>query len=211
MEKRDIHHRKRDFQTTTRNLKNNDIIVPRNRQLILDFIRDCRLGKTVKKKQKKVIGVARCTKYIHILVKISLWIGKPFDEVNDKDMEDFIAGLENDKYRYERKTRKGETISVTKYSHATKLDYKKTIKKFYKWLFGKNEYYPELVNWIETYERIKEIPALKREEVEKLVVVINIRNKAIIMSTTTACQDSGTESPHSDAEGECRQLLQYLR
>ena len=41
------------------------------RELILRFVRDCRLVKTLRYKQKKRIGVARCQKYIDILREVS--------------------------------------------------------------------------------------------------------------------------------------------
>ncbi len=181
IEKRDIHHRKRGFETALNSLKHRYTGIERNKELILVFIRDCRLGKTIKGKQKKVIGVARCTKYIHILKKISSWFNKPFDEVAQADMEKLIEDLENDKYKAELKGRDGKTIRVKKYAHSTKLDYKRTIKKFYKWLLGNNDHYPELVEWIETYDIVREIRALRRKEVEKLADALGIRNKAIVM------------------------------
>ena len=51
----------------------------------------------------------------------------------------------------------------------TKVDFKKALKKLYKWLLGENRRYPELVEWIGTFSEMKEIPALSREEVQRLV------------------------------------------
>ena len=128
-----------------------------------------------------MLGLARCTKYIQISTKISSWLNKSFDEVTQQDMECLIEALENDRYKYELKGRNGKTIRVKKYASSTKLDYKKTIKKFYKWLLGNNDHYPELVEWIETYDTVKEISAPRREEIEKLVDASGVRDKAIIM------------------------------
>jgi len=156
-------------------------MIRQNKELILRFIRDCRLGKTLKKRQKKRIGVARCLKYIQILKKISVRLDKPFNKVKQEDIEKFIEALEDDKYKYEVRTESGKLLKTGYYAYSTKLDYKKTIKKFYKWLLGNNDYYPELVEWIETYDISKEIPALRREEIEKLVAASKVRDKAIIM------------------------------
>ena len=177
-EKLDVHNRKREFETYHRNLVNDKTMIPRNKEHLLKFIRDCRLGKTLRNRQRKVIGDARCTKYIHILKRISEWLNKPFEEVTQEDMESFIEGLENDKYLGKVGYRGTRLIKL---SHSTKVDYKKILKKFYKWLLGKNDQYPEIVDWIETYDPEKEIPALRREEVEKMVAASNIRDKAIIM------------------------------
>ena len=45
---------------------------------------------------------------------------------------------------------------------------KKAIKKFWKWKDGNNKAYPDLVEWIDTYVSVKEVPAISREEVEKM-------------------------------------------
>jgi len=180
-EKRDIHNRKEAFRTAQKNLENETKIIERNKELILTFIRDCRLGKTLKNRQKKTIGEARCLKYLHILKKLSSWLNKPFDEVTQADMEVLIESLENDKYKYELKGRNCKVIKSKTLSHSTKVDYKKTLRKFYKWLLGNNSHFPEIVDWIDTYDVIKEIPALRREEVEKLADASKIRDKVIIM------------------------------
>jgi len=181
LQKRDIHNREEQFVKAKIQLEENQIIIQENRDFILQFIRDCRLGKTLKNRQKKSIGVARCLKYIQILKRISNWLNKPFDRVTQSDMENLIESLENDKYKYNYKTKDGKVLKTCNYAHSTKLDYKKTIRKFYKWLLGNNTYYPELVDWIDTFEIVKEVPALTREEVEKLTNSANTRDKAIIM------------------------------
>ena len=181
-QKLDIHHRERQFNTARTKLESDQKIINENKELILQFIRDCRLGKTIKNRQKKSIGVARCLKYIQKKKKISCRINKPFKEVTQEDMEKFIERLENDTFTYEiRSNGKENNSKPRKYANSTKLDYKNTIRKFYKWLLGDNKIYPELVDWIDTYEVQKEIPALTREEVEKLSDISNIRDKAIIM------------------------------
>ncbi len=53
-------------------------ITARNKELILDFLRDCELGKTVKNKAKKRIGAHRITKYALQLKRLALWLGKDF-------------------------------------------------------------------------------------------------------------------------------------
>ncbi len=181
IQKKDIHNREKYFITASTNLEADQVIIKENREFILNFIRDCRLGKTLKNRQKKSIGVARCLKYIQILKKISAWLDKPFNKVTQSDMEKLIEALENDQYCIDVKSNNQQMPKTRKYAHSTKLDYKKTIRKFYKWLFGNNKHYPELVDWIDTYDIVKEVPALTREQVEKLADISNIRDKAIIM------------------------------
>jgi integrase len=145
-DKIDIHNIEKRFEDSVRRIEIDEDIIKRNRELMLQFISDCRLGKTLKGRSKKKIGKSRILKYIYTLKHLSIWFAKPFDEVNQTDMENLISNLEEDKYLYKNKP----------YGEETKLDYKKTIKKFYKWLRLEN-----LTEFI--------VPAITREEAEKLI------------------------------------------
>jgi integrase len=169
----DIHNRKHSFETALNQLKANRTIDEQNENSILNFIRDCLLGKTVKGKSKKKIGTSTCLKYIHLLKLISIQLSKPFNEITLSDMEDFIQKLEGDNI---------VSKSGKPYSESTKIGIKKTIKKFWKWKDGNSKAYPELVEWIDTCLAVKDVPALRREEVERMIECTpNPRNKALIM------------------------------
>lgn len=172
----DIHHSKEAFEKRIEKLKKDVIIIPENKELILKFIADARSGKTVKNRAKKKIGHSRCLKYAYALKRFSEWFDKPLDRVIAKDMEKVISNLEEDKYNIYSKNRKNKN-----YSEKTKLDFKKDIKKFFRWMHGDTERYHDLTSWIDTHEEIQEVPALTREEVEKMANACDTRNKAIIM------------------------------
>lgn len=122
---------------------------------------------------KKKIGPARCLKYIAILSRLSEEFAKSFDRVSQEDMERLILKFDEDKVLSAR----GKP-----FSDETRADYKKTIKKFWKWKDGNNTQYPDLVEWIDVTVKVKEIPALSRQEVERLVdATASIRLKALIM------------------------------
>ena len=156
----DIHHRKEKFQRSLEKLEIDEDINQENKKLILAFIRDCMLGKTVIGKSKKKIGPGRCLKYLGIMKQLSVWFGRSFNKVTQTDMEKFIQNLEDDRIR---------CGSGKPYSEATKVDIKKAIKKFWKWKDGNNRTYPELVEWIDTYVAVNDVPALTRSEVEKMI------------------------------------------
>ena len=167
--KKDIHNQKGRFKIGLTNLENDPQIIPHNKQLIIKFIRDCRLGKTIKNKQKKIVGEGRCLLYLYNLRKISFWMNKHFDAVSQQDMELLIENIENNSY------------TNKPLSHTTKVGYKKSLRKFYKWLLGNNKHYPELVDWIDTYDVMKEIPAITREEADRITDTLQVRDKAIFM------------------------------
>lgn len=169
----DIHHRKARYETTLGKFQIDDNIISENKTLILSFLRDCQLGKTIIGKSKKKIGIARCLKYLGILKQLSIWFDKPFNDVTQSDMEKIIHNLEMDVFRKK---------SGNKYSDATKVDIKKAIKKFWKWKDGMNKIYPELVEWIDTFDTIKEIRAITRGEITKMIEYASTpRDKAIVM------------------------------
>ncbi|MCK5125526.1 MAG: site-specific integrase [candidate division Zixibacteria bacterium] len=169
----DIHKRKEKYERALSLLENNSIIISQNKELILRFIRDCTLGKTIIGKSKKKIGPARCLKYLSILQRLSRLFGRSFNDVSQNDMECLIEKLESDRIK---------TVNGKLYAEATKCDIKKTIKKFWKWKDGNNKVYPELVEWIDTFIEIKDVPALTRSEIECMIDhTPNPRNKALLM------------------------------
>jgi len=169
----DIHGVKDSFDTAVESLKSDTRISSRNKDTIFRFLKDAELGKTIKGRAKKKIGTSRRLKYISVLKTFSVWVKEDFDKVSQEDMERVIFSLEND----ELKRKDGRP-----YSDETKVDFKKLLKKFYKWFLGDNEHYPDLVNWFDTSLREKEIPALTRQEVERLVESSpDLEAKTIIM------------------------------
>lgn len=153
-DKIDIHNTERAYETALNSLKNERLVYARNKELILKFLWDCKVGKTVKGRAKKKIGKRRLMKYLFTLKKLSIWIGRPFDEVSQDEMERFISDLEDNVFK------NGER----NYSERTKLDFKKSLCKFYKWLGRGN-----LLEFVDTSPVETDVPVLRRDEVEKLV------------------------------------------
>jgi len=100
-------------------------------------------------------------------------------------MENFIEALESDVIRSRAKRTVNSQVirSNAKYSPHYKHDIKKSIKKFYKWLWGNSRSYPAIVEWIDTYLEPKEVPALRHHEVERIVdTCITIKQRAIVQT-----------------------------
>ena len=153
-DKIDIHKRARQYERGLSKLEADTRMSPKDKELVLRFVWDCKMGKTISGKSRKKVGEARILKYVQTLRIMSGWINKPFDEVTQEEMEKLVYGIEENIY----KTRE------EKYSEETKADYKKTLRKFYKWL-GK----PGLVEFISLAVRPKDVPVLKRDEVETMI------------------------------------------
>jgi len=137
------------------------IINPKNKKLILKFLEDAELGRTILKGQKKKIQPGRLHRMLGLLLNMDhLWFKKPFDEVNEDDMNYFVLNLE----RGIIKSNRGKP-----YTWETQSTIKKFIRKYYKYLFGENQFYPRLVQFIDTSTRIPEIKAISKDECDKLI------------------------------------------
>ena len=124
MEKLDIHKVKATYRIALARFEKDRIVLPENKKLILEFLRDAELGKTIKNRAKKKIGESRLAKYLYRLRDLSHYFNKSFLAVTEKDMEQFIYKLE-----------RGE-IEGKKWTERTKVDIKNNIKKFWKWLYA---------------------------------------------------------------------------
>lgn len=169
----DIHQRELTYERMLKRVQNDPSLPQTNRELILRFVRDCILGKTSFGRGKKKIGHSRCEKYLRLLSHISGWLGKSFNDVTQPDMESLIERLETN-----------EIIARTgkPFSEATKVDYRRCVKKFWKWKDGQSKYYPDLVEWIDTNEKLADVPAISKADVESLIAYCpTLRDKTFFM------------------------------
>jgi len=155
----DIHDFRGRLEKCERRLHNP--ISDRNRELI---------GAFEKKLFSEGLSAARVEKYLDKLKIIAERLGKDLDEVRREDLEGFIYCLER-----------------SDYSPFTKKDFKLVLKRFYRWLKGGDEVYPEEVAWIKTTLKARDevLPEdlLTEEEVMKLVNSCDsIRDKAFIIT-----------------------------
>lgn len=154
----------------------------RNKEIVLRYLRESALGKTIRKGQKREIGAGRNLQVAGILLMMCKdWFNKDLDKVNQGEMEKFILELNNNKIMTSDSRKKQRP-----YSPQTKSNIKKLIRKFYKWLLGENKYYPELVEWIDTSKKDSIVQAIEDLDkgVYKIVELIpEIRRKALVWVT----------------------------
>lgn len=135
--------------------------VPENKGLILKFLNDAELGRTIIKGQKRKIHPGRLQRMLGLLIKMDKeWFKKPFNKVSEEDMNTFILNLE----RGIITSSKG-----TPYTWETQSTIKKFLRKYYKYLFGEKEYFPDLVKFIDTSTKILEIKSISKDENDKLI------------------------------------------
>jgi len=175
----DTHYLEKHYLQETNNLEKDKTILTENKATINQFIYDAKIGKTIRKGQKKKIGKRRIIRFIYELKRLDNYFKKPYKKVSQIDMEKFIMNLEEGRIL----KKNGQPYSIE-----SQVTTKKIIKKFYKWLLGNNRHFPELVEWIDTTIEVPEYKAISKEQVERIVdrltsikPEIMIRNRAIIM------------------------------
>lgn len=114
------------------------------------------------------LSTERMLVYVHRLYPLAKMLGKPFKQATKTDIEGIVAQIQQ-----------REDIS-----DATKGIYRVTLKKFYKWLEGNDEFYPEKVRWIKSRAGSKKMlpeDLLTKEDVEKMMDASeNSRDKALL-------------------------------
>ena len=112
-----------DVEGNLRRVRDDSDICEENKKLIADFADKCfadGLSKT------------RICKITYTIRYLARYLGKPFPQATKLDIQGVVGKLE----RNER------------YSEWTKYDFKVIMRKFYKWVGGNDEVYPDMVKWV---------------------------------------------------------------
>lgn len=149
IEKIDIHRMAQKLDHELGRIPNDVALSPEQRRLLLRFLSDARAGRLPGKRSARRLSNGRCLKYITAMRRFALHVRTPFEEVTVAQMEDFIFGLETG--RVQKLVLIGGTSS---YSPETVLDFKKMLRRFYKWLFGECVRYQDLTSWFDTRDQL---------------------------------------------------------
>ncbi|VVB83624.1 Tyrosine recombinase XerA [uncultured archaeon] len=155
----DIHNYKRRLERTLENIKNSKDISDNNKKTILKFHDSCFADG---------ISVCKIERYLYDLARFSQMLNKDFENVEKDDLLK-VAG----------------EIEKKEWSPNSKQTFKVMMKKFYKWLEGNGESYPEKIKWLKTNlkNNHKKLPdeLINEEEIEKLIRFSNnIRDRTFI-------------------------------
>jgi len=148
----DIHALRRRYELALKLLRQSGIS-PRNKQLIEKFCNDC---------FAQGIKAGRVQKYAYILRKVAEWLGKDFDKATEDDLKRVVA-----------------MINTSSFTEWTKYDYKRSIKKFFRWL-GREE----LISWLRCSDvKNRKLPEeiLTEEDIKKMIDAARTpRDRAVI-------------------------------
>jgi len=154
----DIHNRRRSLERAIIRVQNSDLS-QNNKNLILRFKDEC---------LSNGLGIDRTLFYLDKLYQVAKRLKKDFTDATKEDLKDIVRQIE----------------LKQDYSEWTKRGYKITLKKFYRWVEGADEEYPERVRWIKTgikknREKLTNLPT--QEEIEKLIsAACTVRDKALV-------------------------------
>ncbi len=137
-------------------------ICEENKKLISDF---------ADKNFADGLSKTRICKVTYTLRYLARYLGKPFPTATKMDIQNVVAKIE----RNER------------YSEWTKYDFKIIMRKFYKWVGGNDEVYPEMVKWVKPKlkngKKILPENILTEEEVKKMAEFAeHPRDKAFVIA-----------------------------
>ncbi len=148
----DVHFYSKRYEVAIRLLRDS-CISQKNKELIEKFCNDC---------FAQGITAGRVQKYAYILRKVAEWLGKDFDSATEDDLKRVVA-----------------LINTSPFTDWTKYDYKRSIKKFFRWL-GREE----VISWLRCREiRNRKLPEeiLTEEDIKKMIDAARTpRDRAII-------------------------------
>ena len=156
--KEDLYYSTSALKRALESLKNDEVIAPQNKRDILDFI-DGMIALGIKP--------IRLKKEVYVLRKLSQFLGQIFRIATKKEMLQLFTKIE-----------------LSDYSEWSKVEFKIILKRFYKWLLGEDEYYPECVAWIKTHDPKNHILPEELLTEQDVLSVVNacqfVRDKAFI-------------------------------
>ncbi|MCB9848545.1 MAG: hypothetical protein H6814_09040 [Phycisphaeraceae bacterium] len=160
----DIHRHETHLRRELESLQRDERLLPENRATLERFIRDARIGRTVRRGSVRRLSHARCRKLLTILRRFAMELRVPFEQTRVQDMERFIIGVEDGEIRKLSRIRGSD-----RYSPETVLDFKKIIRKFYTWLLPDDPgRIADLTAWFDTRRVLTEPKAFDPASVPKL-------------------------------------------
>ncbi len=167
-DKIDIHNTDSIFSRTIQRIP--EEFSEHNAELVRKFVEDCTIGMKMRKK----VGKRRLMRYVwDLFLFAEFFENREFDKLTEDDFKQLYIALDSNKIKRD---------DGKPYAIQSKIDFVKTVKKFFKWLLGDNETFKQRVGWmIPSFGKLKDPPAaLKREDIELLANNCKLRLKALL-------------------------------
>lgn len=163
----DIYNLAGNIRHYEKRLKDDSAICEASKADVLAFVNAC---------YSEGLSNARVSIYLIRLYHLAKKLNKPFREATKEDLQGLMAEIERSDHK-----------------PGYKQLFKVSLKRFYKWLEGNGETYPDKVKWIKTAAKgcSSKLPEelLTQEDVRKLIdAAYNPRDKAWLKRWTAANQ-----------------------
>lgn len=160
----DLYHSEKRLKTLLDKIKKNEAISTHNYEIIQKFIN---------RLQADGVGFKRILRYIQDVKKFAeFYQNKKFEDTTKEDVENLLTNILNSK------SERGKPFAPQ-----TINDFKKTLRRFYKWLRNSEETPPE-VKWIKANKvdpKITTENVLEPEDIDKMMhACIDVRDKLLI-------------------------------
>ncbi|MGH7133355.1 MAG: hypothetical protein ACREJO_15590 [Phycisphaerales bacterium] len=176
-EKIDIHHMTEKLAYELRRIPDDPALLPDQRRTLLRFLSDARTGCLPGKRAGRKLSDGRCLKIISTIRRFGMYVRVPFEDVTVPQMQEFILGLESG--QVPKLIALGGNV---RYTPDTVLDFKKIIRRFYRWLLGDSVPFKDLTYWFDTREQPPELRVFDLDTANRLAQQIGVpQGQALVM------------------------------
>jgi len=159
MEKRDIHNSKEGL-SAAKTLLERSSFSDTQRKDLLRFLDLMAMGKAGAKK----VGNHRLISYVYGWLKLYKYFKKDLNLITEPEIEKFYRDLDTDRIKQ---------LNGKHYKPNSKNELIKSLKRYLGFKVTDKNAYKKLVGWIKEYSDQTKIPAISKEQVEKVIKIIN--------------------------------------
>lgn len=167
-EYRDVHF-SADRVETYKKLISKSSMSKKQKEFIVKFISDLRIGKAGAKVKDR-----RISNYLQFLFKLNKYFKRDLDTITEKQAEQFYKDLQNNVIK---------KINGMPYAQASKDEFVKTLKRYLGWRWGKNSVkYRKYISWMKEDYKKSDKKAITLKQCEEIVKKEDwTRNKCLFM------------------------------
>lgn len=174
----DIYNHAAGFERDLKSLERDNEVLPENIVTIRRFLHDAKIGRTVQKGARRKLSLSRCRKLLYLLRMFARLIDCRYEDVTTHQMEVLVLDLEEGRIRKRHPHNTNDP-----YSQAFLLDFKKALRKFYRWLMPDDpRRAADLTGWFDMRDEAPELKTFGIKEVEEMLMVARTpQERALVM------------------------------
>lgn len=133
------------------------------------FIKEAQMGKN----STRNVGNRRLIANLQSFFRLFEYFKKDFDKLEEAELEKFYSDIQEDRIK---------KANGGKYKSSSKVELIKNLKRYLKWVWKDPDKYNSHARWMREKEEITEIPAITKEQIEKVINTMQyLRDKTLTM------------------------------